>query len=103
MFREHLAVISRKEAKQKGSERNEKKDMIVLLRSLLFYTFASVRVTQTSKAMQTTAIRTVAKSLPESEVIFLTLLISKRYISYTDLHKLIVICHFVELFFTSLL
>jgi len=30
--------------------------------------------------MQTTAIRTVANSLPENEVILLTLLISKRYI-----------------------
>lgn len=37
--------------------------------------------------MQTTAIRTVANSLPENEVILLTLLISKRYIPYTDLHK----------------
>ena len=46
-----------------------------------------IRVTQTSKAMQTTAIRTVAKSLPQNEVILLTLLISKRYIPYTDLRK----------------
>ena len=38
--------------------------------------------------MQTTAIRTVANSLPENEVILLTLLISKRYIPYTDLHKI---------------
>ena len=30
--------------------------------------------------MQTTAIRTVANSLPENEVILLTLLISKMYI-----------------------
>ena len=37
--------------------------------------------------MQTTAIRTVANSLPENEVILLTLLISKRYIPYTDLQK----------------
>ena len=37
--------------------------------------------------MQTTAIRTVAKSLPQNEVILLTLLISKRYIPYTDLRK----------------
>ena len=37
--------------------------------------------------MQTTAIRTVANSLPENEVILLTLLISKRYIPYTDLLK----------------
>ena len=38
--------------------------------------------------MQTTAIWTVAKSLPENEVILLTLLISKRYIPYTDLRKI---------------
>lgn len=37
--------------------------------------------------MQTTAIRTVANSLPENEVILLTLLISKKYIPYTDLAK----------------
>ena len=37
--------------------------------------------------MQTTAIRTVANPLPENEIILLTLLISKRYIPYTDLHK----------------
>ena len=37
--------------------------------------------------MQTTAIRTVANSFPENEVILLTLLISKRYILYTDLRK----------------
>ena len=30
---------------------------------------------------------TIAKSLPEDGVIFLTLLISKRYISYTELRK----------------
>ena len=35
--------------------------------------------------MQTTAIGTVANSLPQNEVILLTLLISKRYILYTDL------------------
>ena len=35
--------------------------------------------------MQTTAIGTVANSLPENEVILLTLLISKGYIPYTDL------------------
>ncbi len=50
--------------------------------------------------MQTTAIRTVANSLPENEVILLTLLISKRYIPYTDLHKKnhsrICRCGFVE-------
>lgn len=38
--------------------------------------------------MQTTANRTVANSLPKNEVIFLTLLISKRYIPYTDLLKI---------------
>lgn len=38
--------------------------------------------------MQTTAIRTVTNSLPENEVILLTLLISKRYIPYTDLQKI---------------
>lgn len=37
--------------------------------------------------MQTTANRTVANSLPKNEVILLTLLISKRYIPYTDLQK----------------
>ena len=37
--------------------------------------------------MQTTAIRTVANSLPENEVILLTLLVSKRYIPYADLRK----------------
>ena len=37
--------------------------------------------------MQTTAIGTVANSLPENEVILLTLLISKRCIPYTDLYK----------------
>ena len=44
-----------------------------------------IRVTRKSKAMQTTAIETVANSLPENKVILLTLLISKRYIPYTDL------------------
>ncbi|RGR89236.1 hypothetical protein DWY21_08305 [Phocaeicola plebeius] len=38
--------------------------------------------------MQTTAIRTVANSLPQNEVILLTLLISKRYIPNTDLRKI---------------
>ena len=38
--------------------------------------------------MQTTAIGTVTNSLPENEVILLTLLISKTYIPYTDLHKI---------------
>lgn len=38
--------------------------------------------------MQTTAIGTVAKSLPENKAILLTLLISNRYIPYTDLLKI---------------
>ncbi len=38
--------------------------------------------------MQNTAIRTVANSLPQNEVTLLTLLISKRYIPYTDLRKI---------------
>mgnify|MGYP000689312365 CR=1 FL=1 len=54
---------------------------------LIFVPLYSVRVTRTSKAMQTTAIGTVAYSLPENEVIPITLLISRRYIPYTDLHK----------------
>ena len=37
--------------------------------------------------IDSTAIRTVANPLPENGVIFLTLLISKRYIPYTDLRK----------------
>ena len=52
--------------------------------NLLF--FAYQRVTRTSKAMQTTAFRTVAYSLPQNEVILLTFLISERFIPYTDLH-----------------
>ena len=36
---------------------------------------------------QNIAIRTVANSLPPNEVILLTLLISRRYIPYTDLRK----------------
>lgn len=35
--------------------------------------------------MQTTAIRTVAYSLPENEAILLTLLISNRYILFAEL------------------
>lgn len=46
------------------------------------------RVIRISKVMQTVVIGTVAKSLPENEVILLTLLISRRYIPYTDLRKL---------------
>ena len=41
----------------------------------------------TSKAMQTTAIGTVANSLPENKVILITLLNSSRYIPYTNLLK----------------
>ena len=37
--------------------------------------------------MQTTAIRTVSNSLPENGINLLTLLISNRYIPYTDLTK----------------
>ena len=48
--------------------------------------------------MQTTAIRTVANSLPQNEVILLTLLISKRYIPYTDLQKNSVIVFFLKAF-----
>lgn len=40
--------------------------------------------------MQTTAIRTVAKSLPQNKVILLTCLISNSYIPYTDLRKICV-------------
>ena len=40
--------------------------------------------------MQTTAIETVANSLPENKVFLLTPLISKRYIPYTDLERFIV-------------
>ena len=37
--------------------------------------------------MQTTAMGTVANSLPKNEIILLTLLISDWYIPYTDLQK----------------
>lgn len=57
---------------------------------LIFVLLHSVRVTRTSKAMQTAAIRTVANPLPENEVILLTLLVSKRYIPYTELPKVLV-------------
>lgn len=39
--------------------------------------------------MQTAAIRTVANSLPQNKVILLTILISNRYIPYTDLKKIV--------------
>lgn len=38
--------------------------------------------------MQTAAIGTVAKSLPQNKVILLTCLISNSYIPYTDLRKI---------------
>ena len=66
---------------------DERKMLYSSFRPLYLCTFAFVRVARTSKAMQTTAIRTVANSLPENGVILLTFLISKRYIPYTDLHK----------------
>ena len=40
--------------------------------------------------MQTTASRTVANSLPENEVILLTLLISKGYILFAELRNKLV-------------
>ncbi len=40
--------------------------------------------------MQTTAIGTVANSLPENEAILLTILISDGYIPYTDLKNIFV-------------
>lgn len=46
------------------------------------------KVTRTSKTMQTKAIRTVANSLPQNEVILLTLFISTGYIPSTDLLKM---------------
>ena len=65
----------------------ERKIWFILLICSLFYTFASVRVTWTSKVEQTAAIRTVAKSLPNKEVIFLIFFIIRGYKSYTDLRK----------------
>ena len=65
--------------------------------SFVFY--ASIRVTRTSKAMLTTAIGTVANSLPQNEVILLTLLISKRYILFAELRNFSVLrISFTELF-----
>lgn len=69
---------------------DERKMPYSSFRPLYLCIFASVRVTQTSKAMQTTAIRTVAKSLPQNKVILLTCLISNSYIPYTDLQKFII-------------
>ena len=60
-----------------------------LVYSIPFLIFAFVRVTRTSKAMQTTAFRTVAYSLPQNEVILLTFLISERFIPYTDLQRIV--------------
>lgn len=48
--------------------------------------------------MQTTAIRTVAKSLPQNKVILLTCLISNSYIPYTDLRKKSENCNFFAAF-----
>lgn len=48
--------------------------------------------------MQTTAIGTVANSLPENEVILLTLLISKWYILFAELRFISVIALFVGVF-----
>ena len=74
---------------QRNRYLSTKTNFVPRIHSDVFYfcIFASVRVSQTSKAMQTTAIGTVANSLPENEIILLTLLISKRYISYTELQK----------------
>ena len=65
-----------------------------LFTSFLIYLciFAYTRVIQISKAMQTTAIRTVANSLPNNEIIFLTLLILRSYISDTILENKYYIC-----------
>lgn len=49
--------------------------------------FARIRVNRISKAMQTTAIRTVANSLLKNKIILINRLNSKNYIPYTDLHK----------------
>lgn len=49
--------------------------------------------------MQTTAIGTVANSLPESEVISLTLLISKRYILFAELYNYFVWDDFLSISF----
>lgn len=58
-----------------------------LFHPLIFVPWHYVRVTQIRKMMQTTAMGTVANSLPKNEIILLTLLISDWYIPYTDLHK----------------
>lgn len=46
--------------------------------------------------MQTTAIRTVAYSLPENEAILLTLLISNRYILFAELANIFVSPYFLS-------
>ena len=56
-----------------------------------FSYLCTVRVSRTSKAMQTTAIGTVANSLPKNKVILLTLLSSKRYILIAELCNIFVI------------
>ena len=52
--------------------------------------------------MQTTAIGTVANSLPENKIILLTLLSSKRYILFAELcnifEKHLSWCHKIEFF-----
>ena len=72
---------------------------------LLYFTiFASIRVTRTSKAMQTTAIGTVANSLPQNEVILLTL-ISKRYILFAELRNILfrVLCTYMFMSFDNVM
>ena len=68
--------------------KRRKENAIFSFSSLYLCIFASVRVTQTSKAMQTTAIGTVAYSLPQDEVILLTLLISSRYVLFAELRNI---------------
>lgn len=63
-----------------------------------FYIFASARVTCTGKAMQTTAIRSVAKSLPQNKTIFLIILISRIYTTLADLR---IFCAGSTIFFPS--
>ena len=65
--------------------------------------FVTIRVTKTSKAMQITAIRTVANSLPENEIILLTLLISMWYVPYTDLLKICILSKNFQTYFVRLL
>lgn len=65
--------------------------MILQISAELFCNISNLKkmfIESTSKAIQTTAIRTVASSLPENEVTLLTLLISRWYVSCTDLQKI---------------